>query len=269
MEVDLIKARSVWSNGEKANLHYDYEFYDHNGRLHNISIGGVLEMDGTVIGYLYLVNLEFFQSMHFRSLCTAYRYRDQKQHEQACWMFSNVFKYFSVLVGRQRDTKISLPEFALTPRAFEGFEFDEDNLVLDHIKLPKIPNSLDAEVFTRICKTTEDFRNALTSFINRVAFQDSSVNWRSKFSNEVQGWGYFSAHDHVALCNDLGGMLNAGERNLIYYTYDLRQIIDFFGLDHDKLQPVTPHHPLLDAIEQYKLYRKLKSIIKDQLEILE
>ena len=43
--------------------------------------------------------------------------------------------------------------------------------------------------------------------------------------------------------------------------YDLRLLGEAFGYKHDDLNPNTPHHALSDAIAQYEMTQKLRSLV--------
>lgn len=59
-------------------------------------------------------------------------------------------------------------------------------------------------------------------------------------------WGYYSAYDHVALCQLFGKMIDLPE-GWPYYTRDLRQWLDEKGLSHIKQPDDAPHNALEDA----------------------
>jgi hypothetical protein len=75
----------------------------------------------------------------------------------------------------------------------------------------------------------------------------------------VEFWGYYSAYDHVALCQLFGTMMDL-PRNWPYYTRDLRQWADSMGIVEplDKFVPATTeHHALADAEWNRRAYQFL------------
>jgi len=68
----------------------------------------------------------------------------------------------------------------------------------------------------------------------------------SKKYGKPEFWGYYSAYDHVALCQLFGTMMDLPE-GWPYYTRDLRQWLDERGLQHIKQPDDAPHHALKDA----------------------
>ena len=59
-------------------------------------------------------------------------------------------------------------------------------------------------------------------------------------------WGYYSAYDHVALCQIFGTMMELPQ-GWPMLTYDLRQFLDAKGLQGVTQPDDMPHHALGDA----------------------
>jgi hypothetical protein len=75
-------------------------------------------------------------------------------------------------------------------------------------------------------------------------------------------WGYYSAYDHVALCQLFGTMMDL-PRGWPMYTRDLRQWADSHGITED-LDTTIPaegeHHALADARWNKKAWEYLQSL---------
>lgn len=76
--------------------------------------------------------------------------------------------------------------------------------------------------------------------IRRGLEQFCSVDGKPEF------WGYYSAYDHVALCQLFGTMMDL-PNGWPYYTKDLRQFLDSFGLQDVKQPDSDIHNALEDA----------------------
>ena len=73
-------------------------------------------------------------------------------------------------------------------------------------------------------------------------------------------WGYYSAYDHVALCQIFGTMMDLPE-GWPFYTRDLKQWADELGVDlSERVPQETEHHALADAQWNKKAYEYLVEI---------
>ena len=94
-----------------------------------------------------------------------------------------------------------------------------------------------------------------------LTFCDSEKYGKPEF------WGYYSAYDHVALCQLFGTMMDL-PKGWPYYTRDLRQWADSMGitLPLDQLIPQeNEHHALADAEWTRKAWLYLKQIEENRL----
>lgn len=81
-------------------------------------------------------------------------------------------------------------------------------------------------------------------------------------SESPEFWGYYSAYDHVALCQLFGTMMDL-PAGWPYYTRDLRQWADQIGITRplDQVVPTeSEHHALADARWNKKVWEYLDSI---------
>lgn len=106
-----------------------------------------------------------------------------------------------------------------------------------------------------------DHRNCLTPC------EASACPWRHKSDvpDAILGFlhdaspvfvGYYSAYDWVALCQLFGTMMDLPQ-GWPMYCRDLRQLLDYAGLQHVRQPDEMPHHALSDAqwiMETYKRY---------------
>jgi hypothetical protein len=83
-------------------------------------------------------------------------------------------------------------------------------------------------------------------------------------------WGYYSAYDHVVLCQIFGAMVNL-PKDWPMYTRDIKQLADQLGNPQLPPQETTKHHALNDArwtMECWKFLTNLraeKTIALDEL----
>lgn len=78
---------------------------------------------------------------------------------------------------------------------------------------------------------------------------------------EIKLYGYYSAYDHVVLCQTFGKMVDLPE-GIPMYTNDLKQYLDYLGIDkNDVLSEVqeNEHDALCDAKWNLKLYNAIKN----------
>jgi hypothetical protein len=82
---------------------------------------------------------------------------------------------------------------------------------------------------------------------------------RPSSNDQVELYGYYSAYDHVCLCQLFGKMVDLPE-GIPMYTNDLKQFLDYFGIPSDSsLLPKieNEHDALSDAKWNYNLYKFL------------
>lgn len=79
----------------------------------------------------------------------------------------------------------------------------------------------------------------------------------------VKLYGYYSAYDHVCLCQTFGRMIDLPE-GMPMYTIDLKQYLDYFGINKDILMnnvSLIEHDALEDAKWNFKLYTAIKKLM--------
>ena len=78
---------------------------------------------------------------------------------------------------------------------------------------------------------------------------------------EIKLYGYYSAYDHVVLCQIFGKMIDLPE-NMPMYTNDLKQYLDYLGVDKNEVLSElqeNEHDALCDAKWNLKLYNAIKN----------
>lgn len=229
---------SVFRPADKASiveLHHDFEFVDAGlDGLHFISVGCVAA-GPKKSALFYAINRDFFATDLFRDMI-----RDENNDsENNTWMFNHVFKHIKCRVGKKL-TDLTTARLAIA----EGAKFSivaEDQAPVSKPKPTVIVGSV------------EEIKEALLKVVASVSPKGIETT--------VQPWGYYTAHDHVLLANIFGGMRHMPD-NWRYYSIDVRQLTDILGQDHDDFNPNTPHHPLYDAVAQFKTARKMADLVE-------
>lgn len=109
--------------------------------------------------------------------------------------------------------------------------------VLPHLP-PRNPNPADAS--PRIVQESRFWKQRKQIREDLIAFCDPQQYGTPEF------WGYYSAYDHVALCQLFGVMVDL-PKGWPMLTYDLRQLL-YSRSRQDVTQPDdAPHHALADA----------------------
>ena len=83
-------------------------------------------------------------------------------------------------------------------------------------------------------------------------------------------WGYYSAYDHVVLCQLFGSMMHLPD-GWPYYTRDLRQWADSLGITEPLDQFVAneaEHHALADARWTKAAWEHLNAVGKSKLALM-
>jgi hypothetical protein len=228
---------SVFNPTDKAStveLHHDFEFVDAGlDGLHFISVGCVAA-GPSKSALFYGINKDFFGTELFHDMT-----RDENSDsENNTWMFDHVFKHIKCRVGKKL-TDLATARLAIA----EGAKFSiiaEDQAP---VSKPKP---------TVVVGTVSEIKEALLKVVAGVSPKGVEIT--------VQPWGYYTAHDHVLLANIFGGMRHMPD-NWRYYSIDVRQLTDILGQDHDDFNPNTPHHPLYDAVAQFKTARKMADLV--------
>lgn len=84
-----------------------------------------------------------------------------------------------------------------------------------------------------------------------IAFCDPDAYGKPEF------WGYYSAYDHVAICQVFGTMMNLPS-GWPMYTRDIKQLCDSLGNPKLPEQSTTEHHALADARWNKQAYEFLQ-----------
>lgn len=122
--------------------------------------------------------------------------------------------------------------------------------VLIHLP-PRNPNP--AYESPRICHEARAWKKRAQIKSDLLEFCDVKKYGAAEF------WGYYSAYDHVALCQIFGTMMDLPP-GWPYYTRDLRQWADSLGILQplDQLVPTkAEHHALADARWNREVYEYL------------
>lgn len=119
---------------------------------------------------------------------------------------------------------------------------------------PKSPNPADPCVSPRMREEARAWKKREQIRNDVMYFCDPEKYGKPEF------WGYYSAYDHVVLCQLFGTMMNLPD-GWPYYTRDLRQWADSMGITQplDHLVPQeNEHHALADAKWTRKAWLYLK-----------
>lgn len=91
-----------------------------------------------------------------------------------------------------------------------------------------------------------DIANELVRFIGSKEIGWTACGDFEEESPKPEFWGYYSAYDHVALCQLFGTMMNL-PKGWPMYTRDLKQLGDSLGNPELPRQDKDEHHALADA----------------------
>jgi hypothetical protein len=121
-------------------------------------------------------------------------------------------------------------------KAKKASQWVKDN-VLRHLP-PRNPNP--AYESPRICHEARAWKKRAQIKADLLAFCDP------KKYGPMALWGYYSAYDHVALCQIFGTMMDLPS-GWPMLTYDLRQLLDSLGHQNVTQPDDMSHHALSDA----------------------
>jgi hypothetical protein len=154
-------------------------------------------------------------------------------------------------------------------RYFYDTEFIEDGKTIDLISIGIVAEdgrrlymeSADCD-FTKANEWVQ--QNVMTHLTGPTYSKATIATALRDFCNpdlysEPEFWGYYSAYDHVVLCQLFGTMMDL-PKGWPYYTRDLRQWADSLGITKPLDQFVaaeTEHHALADARWNQEVYRFL------------
>ena len=105
---------------------------------------------------------------------------------------------------------------------------------------PKNPNPADPCVSPRMREEARAWKKREQIRRDLLAFCDHEVYGKPEF------WGYYSAYDHVALCQLFGTMMDL-PKGWPMYTRDIKQWCDALGNPELPKQDSGQHHALADA----------------------
>jgi hypothetical protein len=121
----------------------------------------------------------------------------------------------------------------------ENRDADRDE-VNDWVKANVVPNLHACLTNGGACQDNCPLRTPAQIREELLAFCDPQKYGKPEF------WGYYSAYDHVALCQLFGAMINL-PRGWPMYTNDLKQWCDQLGNPRLPAQESGQHHALADA----------------------
>lgn len=98
----------------------------------------------------------------------------------------------------------------------------------------------------------------------RKQIADELRHFVQSFPPKYEFWGYYSAYDHVALCQLFGTMMDL-PKGFPMYTRDLKQWCDMLGNPKLPEQGKNEHHALLDAKWNASVYEFLKNYRADEI----
>lgn len=113
------------------------------------------------------------------------------------------------------------------------------------LKLNVYPYIVEAPDYIKV--DLETMKNKILNFINPGPSKNTKL------------YGYYSAYDHVCLCQ-LFGTMNDLPENMPQYTNDLKQLLDYFNEDIETLNipNTSEHNALSDAKFNLELFKALK-----------
>lgn len=113
------------------------------------------------------------------------------------------------------------------------------------LKLHVYPYIVEAPDYQKV--SLETMKNKILEFINPGPSKNTKL------------YGYYSAYDHVCLCQ-LFGTMNDLPEYMPMYTIDLKQLLDYFNDDIDNLniKNNSEHNALSDAKFNLELFKCLK-----------
>jgi hypothetical protein len=227
----------------EVNFHFDCEFIEdpaHGTAF--ISIGAVIESI-TKTEHFYAINKDFYQHPAFYALIGS------KNEE---WMRDNVFKHINASIK-----KLGLDTEASDPAPMNSIWQEIKNSSIGHEKSATqlvISGKDQPKVFSGQMVVGNK------AFIKAKLLEAVASSTKAKVKS-VRPWAYYSTTDMQMLFEIFGGYMSMPDE-WNHYAYDLRAVTDVLMLPHDKFNPEGPHHPLLDAIEQFKTYEAVKKKIK-------
>lgn len=154
-----------------------------------------------------------------------------------------------ISIGMVREDGRALYAISTEFKARKASQWVKDN-VLVHLP-PRSPNpayeSPNIVEKARAWKSRAQIRESVLSIVGNDA--------------KPEFWGYYSAYDHVALCQLFGTMMDL-PKGWPYYTRDLRQWADSMGIT-EPLGEFVPaeaeHHALADAQWNQQVYYYLSA----------
>jgi hypothetical protein len=94
---------------------------------------------------------------------------------------------------------------------------------------------------------------------SRKQIRDGVLAFVNSFEGKPEFWGYYSAYDHVALCQLFGTMMDL-PKGWPMYTRDLKQLADSLGCLALPAQESGLHNALADARWTREAYNYLRAI---------
>ena len=209
-----------------VDVYYDFEFSDEGTKgTHVISMGAVLEGDRGHKTF-YGIDTGFF---HERFLKMLGEHRTWLQEGKPVdskldhsFMFEHVFKFVKARIGADA---IGMLDLCLK----QPFETT--------VRYLNVVSSQDSKADLETVGPLSDLRQGLIHLVREVSDVDHAP---------VRLFGYYSAYDHVCLCQLFGRMLDL-PKEWNWYTYDLMTLIDGYGIDPKSVLARGDHNPLTDA----------------------
>jgi hypothetical protein len=95
------------------------------------------------------------------------------------------------------------------------------------------------------------------SLVQKLCYSQMTGTSVFDLSHPVELYGYYSAYDHVVLCQLFGPVVNL-PKGMPMFTYDLKQMCNQLGNPKLPEQGKDEHHALLDARWNYRVYNFLE-----------
>lgn len=136
-------------------------------------------------------------------------------------------------------------EYYAVSNDFNKVRLFENQWLLDNV-VPHLPiKKIKPELAWCWSNFEEDYSSGLWKRRPQIKLDLLEFCDRQKYG-KPEFWGYYSAYDHVALCQLFGKMIDL-PKDWPMYTRDIKQLCDSLGNPALPAQPKGEHHALADA----------------------
>jgi hypothetical protein len=228
-----------------VDIYYDFEFSDEGSNgIHVISMGAVLEGDNGRKTF-YGINAAFFNE-HFLKMLAEHRswIQEGKPADSKLdhsFMFEHVFKFIKARIGADAISTLDL----CLKQPFETT-----------VRYLNIVSSQESKSNLETVGPLSDLKQGLIHLVNEVSGGSHAT---------VRLFGYYSAYDHVCLCQLFGRMLDL-PKEWNWYTYDLMTLINGYNIDPKLILAKGDHNQLTDALATRQSWSNLYKYVSNHME---